>query len=274
MASSNDNKSDHSSEPTPAQSGKVPTARGSKLGNKNAFVHGFHSKYVVLPWESEDDFKELLEDFRHEWKPDGPSEELAVWDLAHNTWLKLRVLASTQLQLSQSALPEEVKRGELTLEKMLQHQAKVPKQASGTLASINVFIKELEDVFATIRSRKWPETEDGRQVRDALHIQKGDLSTLIEKTKETVLGGVNQLVEVLRRSAARFEQAYQPDEIDKQLDHLAKLDARTEKILRRLTALKEYKRVAKSYNDPSTVVESPSLVPGETTTADTSSRGQ
>jgi len=84
MTSSNDNKSDHSpgsiepqmasNESTPAQSGKVPTARVAKLGNKNAFVHGLHSKYVVLPWESEDDFKELLEDFRHEWQPDGPAK--------------------------------------------------------------------------------------------------------------------------------------------------------------------------------------------------------
>ena len=86
------------------------------------------------------------------------------------------------------------------------------------------------------------------------------------------MGGVEQLVEIVQRSSTRFEQAYQPDEIEKQLDLMTKLDARTEKILRRLTSLKEYKRVAKSYSDPPTVVESPSLMPGETSTTDTSSK--
>ena len=67
------------------------------------------------------------------------------------------------------------------------------------------------------------------------------------------MGGVEQLVEVVQRSSTRFEQAYQPDEIEKQLDLLAKIDARTEKILRRLTSLKEYKRTVELYSRPSTV---------------------
>ena len=123
----------------------------------------------------------------------------------------------------------------------------------------------------TIRAANGRSTEDGRQVRDALRLQQRDVSTLIETINETVVGGVEQLVEIVQRSSTRFEQAYQPDEIEKQLDLMTKLDTRTEKILRRLTSLKEYKRMAKSYSDPSTVVESPSLMPGETSTTDTSS---
>ena len=85
-----------------------------------------------------------------------------------------------------------------------------------------------------------PRTEDRSETRCVF--EQRDVSTLKEKIKETVVGGVEQLVEVVQRSATRFEQAYQPDEIEKQLDLLAKLDVRTEKILRRLTSLKEYKR--------------------------------
>jgi hypothetical protein len=244
----------------------------AKLGNKNALVHGIYSKYAVYPWESEDDFNELLEKFRKEWKPDGCSEELAVWDLTQNTWLKRRLLASIQLQLCRSTVPEALKNGEVSLEDIVRHQTDVPKQASGALFAVKNLVNQLDDFLETIRGRKWPETEDGRQVRDALKLQQRDVSTLIEKTKESVVGGVEQLVEIVQRSSTRFEQAYQPDEIEKQLDLLAKIDARTEKILRRLTSPKEYKRVAKSYSDPSTVVESPSLMPAETSMTDASSK--
>ena len=130
----------------------------------------------------EEELKKLHQDFRNEWKPNGCSEEHAVWDLTHNTWLKLRLLASTQLRLSQSTIPEDLKNGELTLDDMLEHQAKAPKHASGALASVNGFVKELDDVLQTIRSRKWPDTEDGRQLRDALRLEQRDVSTLIEKT--------------------------------------------------------------------------------------------
>ena len=261
----------------PSDKGHTPPRNGTtgisvaKLGNKNAFVHGIYSKYAVYPWESEADFEKLLEKFGQEWKPDGCSEELAVWDLTQNTWLKRRLLASVQLQLCRSTVPEALKKGEVNLEDMVRHQADAPKHASGALFAVKNFVSELDNVFETIRSRKWPDTEEGRQIRDALHVQQRDVCTLIDKTKETV-GGVEQLVEIVQQSAARFEQAYQPDEIEKQLDLLAKLDTRTEKILRRLTSLKEYKRLAKSYSDPPTVVESPSLLPGETTTTEMSSK--
>jgi hypothetical protein len=256
--------------PTPPRDGTTGTSV-AKLGNKNALVHGIYSKYVVYPWESEVDFNKLLEDFTKEWKPDGCSEELAVYELTHNSWLKRRLLASVYLQLCGSTVSEALKMGEVSLEDIVRHQTDVPKQASGALFAVKNLVKELDDVFETIRSRKWPETEDGRQVRDALNLQHRDVSSLKEKINETVVGGVEQLVEVVQRSATRFEQAYQFDEIEKQLDLMAKLDVRTEKILRRLTSLKEYKRLAKSYSDPPTVVESPSLIPGETSTTDTSS---
>ena len=243
----------------------------AKLGNKNALVHGIYSKYAVYPWESEADFKELHEKFGKEWKPDGCSEELAVWDLTQNTWLKRRLLASIQLQLCGSTVPEALKKGEVSLEDIVRHQTDVPKQASGALFAVKNFVNQLDDFLETIRGRKWPETEDGRQVRDALKLQQRDVSSLKATINETVVGGVEQLVEIVQRSSTRFEQAYQPDEIEKQLDLMTKLDTRTEKILRRLTSLKEYKRMAKSYSDSSTVVESPSLMPGETSTTDTSS---
>ena len=243
----------------------------ARLGNKNALVHGVYSKYVVYPWELEEDFNKLLEDFRKEWKPDGCSEELAVWDLTQNTWLKRRLLASIQLQLCGSTVPEALKKGEVSLEDIVRHQTDVPKQASGALFAVKNLVNQLDDFLETIRGRKWPETEDGRQVRDALKLQQRDVSSLKATINETVVGGVEQLVEIVQRSSTRFEQAYQPDEIEKQLDLMTKLDTRTEKILRRLTSLKEYKRMAKSYSDSPTVVESPSLMPGETSTTDTSS---
>ena len=80
--------------------------------------------------------------------------------------------------------------------------------------SVKNLLNQLDDFLETIRGRKWPETEDGRQVRDALKLQQRDVSSLKATINETVVGGVEQLVEIVQRSSTRFEQAYQPDEIE------------------------------------------------------------
>jgi hypothetical protein len=280
MANSDDKKSDPAPKSIGSQStsnesesairngtGGTPPMRGSndrsvsKMGNKNALVHGVHSKFAVLPWESEDDFNELHQGFKDEWKPNGFSEEQAVWDLTYNTWLKWRLLTSTQLRFFQSTVSEELKKGAVTLEDIVRHQTDVPKHASGALSTVRCLIKDLNSVFEIIRNRPyWTDTSDGKRVQHDLMMLQKDVGSLIEQTKENVVSGVEHLVRVVKESASRFDQAYQTEEIEKQLDLMAKIDARIEKILRRLTSLKEYKRAAGLSGGPA-IVESPSVIP-------------
>ena len=43
--------------------------------SKNALTHGFYATDVVLPWENQQEFDDLLRAFQDEYCPDGVSEE-------------------------------------------------------------------------------------------------------------------------------------------------------------------------------------------------------
>ena len=53
-------------------------AGDKKKGNRNAMTHGLYSKFVILPDESESEFRTLLDDLGTEWLPHGRSEVEAV----------------------------------------------------------------------------------------------------------------------------------------------------------------------------------------------------
>ena len=59
---------------------------------KDALVHGLYSSDIVLPSENQQEFDALLEGYREEYRPDGPSEEDAVFDLVCLEWKKRRLM--------------------------------------------------------------------------------------------------------------------------------------------------------------------------------------
>lgn len=58
---------------------------------KNALVHGFYAEDVLLPWESKQDFEDLLAELQEEFRPDGRMEKEILLDLAHLRWQKQRL---------------------------------------------------------------------------------------------------------------------------------------------------------------------------------------
>ena len=64
---------------------------------KNARSHGVYSSDIVLPWEDEQQFNDLLQALREEYYPDGVSEEAAVFELASLYWKRRRLSIGTQL---------------------------------------------------------------------------------------------------------------------------------------------------------------------------------
>jgi hypothetical protein len=65
--------------------------------SKNATSHGAYSGEVVLPWENEQEFKDLHKSFQEELLPDGALEEATVFDLACLEWKKRRLNVGSQL---------------------------------------------------------------------------------------------------------------------------------------------------------------------------------
>jgi hypothetical protein len=57
----------------------------------NALRHGALSRYTILPWEDEDEYRSLLEALVAEHGPHGPTEEHFVEELAGIIWRKRRL---------------------------------------------------------------------------------------------------------------------------------------------------------------------------------------
>src|SRR5215208_7192882 len=74
----------------PAPSLPAPSS-GTALTRFNALRHGVLSRYTLLPWEDEGEYRELLSALVSEHQPSGPSEEHLVEELAGILWRKRRL---------------------------------------------------------------------------------------------------------------------------------------------------------------------------------------
>ena len=68
----------------------VETA-GTEVTRFNALKHGVLSRYTVLPWENADEYAVLMASLVAEHRPNGPTEEHLVEELAGILWRKLRL---------------------------------------------------------------------------------------------------------------------------------------------------------------------------------------
>ena len=239
-----------------------PIAPNSKrLGNKNSLMHGVYSSEVILPWESADEFEKLRKAFRAEWKPNGYSEEHAVLDVTYYTWMKWRSIKSAQLRFFKCSLPDDIKRGEDTWEDMIEWQKKVPKRGENAIAHAGNFMNKLQATFEHVRSHHyWTEDSEGKDVQMKLLLLQRDISSLIEEAETKVIANVERLAAAMTEVTTYLDRVYEPDEIEKQVDLMAKLDARIEKAIRRLIAIKVFKRVD-GVEAPATYLHSPPMVP-------------
>jgi hypothetical protein len=77
--------------PKRKRSGGPQTDAGKQASSRNALKTGAYSSLIVLPGESEEDFKALEEQFLHDFSPRDIAEAAMVRNLAVITWKKLRV---------------------------------------------------------------------------------------------------------------------------------------------------------------------------------------
>ena len=70
----------------------LPTeAGGTAVTRFNALRHGVLSRYTVLPWEDAEEYRALVETLVAEYRPQGPTEEHLVVELAGILWRKRRL---------------------------------------------------------------------------------------------------------------------------------------------------------------------------------------
>ncbi len=64
---------------------------GTEITRFNALRHGVLSRYTVLPWENADEYQALVAALVAEHRPQGPTEEHLVEELAGILWRKRRL---------------------------------------------------------------------------------------------------------------------------------------------------------------------------------------
>jgi hypothetical protein len=72
-------------------SGPISDPAGMQSTRFNALRHGVLSRYTVLPWEDADEYGALVASLVAEHRPQGPTEEHLVEELAGVLWRKRRL---------------------------------------------------------------------------------------------------------------------------------------------------------------------------------------
>jgi len=66
------------------------TADGKQASSRNSLAHGFNSKRVVLPGESQEEFDQLLTSYLDEHQPETPTERTLIENMAIARWRQQR----------------------------------------------------------------------------------------------------------------------------------------------------------------------------------------
>lgn len=205
--------------------------------SNNALTHGFYATDVVLPWENQQEFDDLLRAFQDEYCPDGVSEEGAVFDLASLHWKKRRLEAGLQQALQkQRDFDTSIDGWDLG--------AAAKSQTKAVQHVCAIIQKHLEQVYKPDEAKAKPDEAkaDSQAVSQAVDFDK--LAVLAKELNIVSTGFVVPSFQAAERlKLDQIERAYQPHIMEKELKIQAEVDRRIEKVLKRLVMAKEYKRL-------------------------------
>jgi hypothetical protein len=186
----------------PAETGGTDTTRF------NALRHGVLSRYTVLPWESTDEYRAVVEGLVAEHAPQGPTEEHLVEEIAGILWRKRR------LRLAEAAAHRRGLEGTLASYRETVKVALVHLDTSGQSERV------VDAIRATVADTQEDMTDmaaDETMTRDALELlgsKRNDayeaaLAALREDTQvwwaDTLAGDPDELEEGKELAAADVE---------------------------------------------------------------------
>jgi hypothetical protein len=227
---------------------------------KNALSHGVYASDVVLDWENEHDFKDLLENNRAEFCPNGASEEEAVFDIATLYWKKRRLNVGSQLAFHRhpdaGALVEAGQRDGWrgVADYLKTNLGDGDRMCDGIRAVSKSHLLALGRACALIDERlqgisagKSAGQEGQSSDQESKQSDSAELQDLIILAKELNLttGIVRDMLDQIESydlDQKLAERAYRPEIMERELKIRAELDKRIEKAINRLVQIKEYKR--------------------------------
>jgi hypothetical protein len=201
--------------------------------SKNALTHGFYATDVVLPWESQQEFDDLLLAFQDEYCPDGVSEEAAVFDLASLHWKKRRLEAGLQQALQkQRDFDTRIDGWDVG--------AAAKAQSKAVEVGCAIIQKHLEQFYKPDEPKAKPDEAKA----DSQAVEFDKICVLMKELNIVSTGFVVPSLQAAERlKLDQIERAYQPHIMEKELKIQAELDRRIEKGLKRLVMAKEFKRL-------------------------------
>lgn len=204
----------------------------SKL-KKNALSHGFYANDVVLSWENQQDFDDLLQAFRDEYCPAAVSEEAAVFDLANLHWKKIRFEAGLKLALQKQGDPTVADASSDDWDRVADDaRAAAKSQLKAAQVVCDNIFKYME---RTIKP------DEAKADSEAVEFEK--LTTLAKElnliSKDLVMPMFHAAE---KQKLDQIERAYNPDIMRKELKIRAEIDRSIDKALKHLVMIKEYKK--------------------------------
>ncbi|MGH7089278.1 MAG: hypothetical protein ACREFQ_10285 [Stellaceae bacterium] len=161
----------------------LPRAGSYQLARFNAIRHGVLSRHTVLPWEDGEEYRALIEALVAEHKPQGPTEEHLVEELAGVIWRKRR------LRMAESAIHHRALKGACglyreTAEAALIHVAD-PGKSESVADAIRATEAETADDFSDLEShRAMTENAIGLLDSPSAEAYSRALAALREDTRE------------------------------------------------------------------------------------------
>jgi hypothetical protein len=207
----------------------------SRTRAQNALRHGLYASDILLPWESESEFMSLYESVRVDLGPEGSHEEEEVLNIARLQWLRRRLIRAGQLPFHHDPLADELaeagKQGWAGIQKCLRAQLvqekKLPQLAreflKGALSAVHQLAKTIKEEKSTPQE----------QIQKCLSLMES-----FNRAAE-ISSGVLKIYGSEDLEQEMFDRGYRPAELERMLKLEAMLDARYEKAINRLFALKQ-----------------------------------
>lgn len=213
----------------------------SKL-KRNALSHGFYSSDVVLPWENQQSFDDLLQALRDEYCPGDVSEETAVFDLASLHWKKRRFEAGLKQALQKQGDPTVADASSDDWDRVADDaRAAAKSQIKAAQVVCDMIFKHMERIIKPDEAKADSKPDEAKADSEAVEFEK--LTTL---AKELNLVSKDLVVPTLhaaeKQKLDQIERAYHPDITERELKIRAEIDRSIEKALKRLVMIKEYKK--------------------------------
>jgi hypothetical protein len=178
-------------------------------------------------------------------------------------------MRASEISYFRSPVTEQLKTGEVSLDDVIQHQREVPEQVNALISAQRRLYEDLRKVCNSISEHHyWTSTTEGKDIQSQISKMANDINVLATQVREHGIVAPNKLSKTVEKITNLFDDAYQPEVIEKQARLLSMIEREIDKSMKRLFFLKTFKSETMAPMIDVPVLASPALTPSETPSAE------